>query len=236
MQGFAFSIIAAISLFCCSCFSRTSPDDATVEELVEKLQSGSRDSKREAAFALSRKVQDDKTRPQVAAAKKALKQLITDKDLYTKIFIAHTLAALGESDDDLLNAYKEASEDKNVWSRTQAMCGIRKNKHLLEKSRALLYKSLDDKERTVVWEGLQSLSTLDSIDRVDILNKVASIAASNSDTPGIQREAIFVLAKAAPSCATHALSLVKELKLHKDVVDDRNKAVKTLTEILSKHK
>ena len=238
------SIFALLCMTLCAfhVFSRCSAptpkqlDNVSTGQLVMDLQGNDQNKKRDAAFTLSRRVQDDKKRPEIVAVRDKLKDSLDDKDIYTRLFISHTLASLGDSSDKLLATYEMASKEENSWCRIQVCCGVRKNKVLLLKSLSLLQKSLDDKDKTVLWEALQSLSLFDSIESKNTLHKVLDIASNNLDTPAIQRDALAVLRKTTPAQAANILELTRKLKVHDDVADEKEQTIKRLVSQAAKSK
>jgi hypothetical protein len=236
MLHYIFTIpVAVSSLLLSGCTAQPGPKQS-VSELVERLDSKDDDIRREAAFKLSRLALDRDERPRVVAEKMRIARHLRNRDLYTCVFVAHTLAELGDDSNELLEVYTHASWESNSWCRVQACCGVRKNATLLKKAVPMLDRLLDDRDDTVVGEALQSLARLDSIDQLSILTKAAAIAASHRNVPAIQSDALEVLKRASPSKAALALDLVRNVPVHKDNVNDKEQAIQQLTDVINKSK
>src|SRR5262245_54294124 len=114
--------VAVFALLLSGC-AASPASDCTVPELVDRLDSRHTAVRREAAFTLSRLAIDDRKRSQVVEEKARFANHLRNRDLYTCVFVAHTLATLGDDSDELFDVYVRAAKESETWYRVQACCG-----------------------------------------------------------------------------------------------------------------
>lgn len=208
----AFAISMLLSF--CGCQPRDPQQlEYTPEELGTRLLNGDVQTRRDAAFSLSRLAIEDIDRAKPIRLQ--LEKALSDADIMTQIFSAHALADMGDASKRLQKVYDDAMANELAWARIQSCCGVRKNRQLLDCSSAVLGKGLKDKDIAVAQEAVCSLSKTKVISDPGILRDLMELARQHKDMPTLQANAFHALGQASVAHARLVIDGLATIDCHR---------------------